>query len=176
MIGKFLAKFFRSSSVGRSASTKKMIRRIAIEPLECRRLLAVTSSLSGYAYLDTHDFGVKDADEAGFAGLTVQLQGVDSQGNLNNVPGVVPQLTLANGSYSFTGLVAGTYQIQILPSPQLNVGILSPGTAGGSVGNDEIQVTLAANQAATDYNFAIPARRVRRRSPSAPTKASRPAA
>ncbi len=113
MIGKFLAKFFRSSSVGRSASTKKMIRRIAIGPLECRRLLAVTSSLSGFAYLDTHDFGVKDADEAGFAGLTVQLQGVDSQGNLNNVPGVVPQLTLSNGSYSFTGLVAGTYQIQI---------------------------------------------------------------
>ena len=63
-----------------------MIRRIAIEPLECRRLLAVTSSLSGYAYLDTHDFGVKDADEAGFAGLTVQLQSVDSQGNLSNVP------------------------------------------------------------------------------------------
>ncbi|MGA2255637.1 MAG: immunoglobulin domain-containing protein, partial [Thermoguttaceae bacterium] len=131
------------------------MRRIAIEPLESRRLLAVTGSLSGYAYLDTHDFGVKDADEAGFAGLTVQLQSVNSQGNLSNVAGVGPVQTLANGSYSFTGLAAGTYQIQILPSSELDVGTLSPGSAGGTVGSDEIQVTLAAGQSATDYNFAI---------------------
>ena len=35
------------------------------------------------------------------------------------------------------------------------MGILSPGSAGGTAGNDEIQVTLAAGQNATDYNFAI---------------------
>src|SRR5271157_2823075 len=156
MIGRFLASVFRGIHSGRSASTaKKMIRRIAIEPLESRRLLAVTGSLSGYAYLDTHDFGVKDADEAGFAGLTVQLQSVGSQGNLGNVAGVGLVQTLSDGSYGFTGLAAGTYQIQISPSSNLNVGILSPGSAGGIVGNDEIQVTLAAGQNATDYNFAI---------------------
>ncbi len=126
-----------------------------IEPLESRRLLAVTSSLSGYAYLDPQDSGVKAADEAGFAGLTVQLQSVDSQGNLSNVSGVGPEQTLSDGSYSFTGLAAGTYQIQISPSSKLAVGILSPGSAGGTAGNDEIQVTLAAGQDATDYNFAI---------------------
>ena len=94
MIGKFFAKLFRGTGIGRSvSSSKKMIRRIAIEPLESRRLLAVTGSLSGYAYLDTHDFGVKDADEAGFAGLTVQLQSVDSQGNLSSVSGVGPTQT-----------------------------------------------------------------------------------
>ena len=43
-------------------------------------MLAVTGSLAGFAYLDTHDFGVKDADEAGFAGLTVQLQSVAARG------------------------------------------------------------------------------------------------
>ena len=121
-------------------------------------MLAVTGSLSGYAYLDTHDFGVKDADEAGFAGLTVQLQSVDSQGNLSNVSGVGPDQTVSDGSYSFTGLAAGTYQIQISPSSKLAVGILSPGSAGGTAGtdgHDEIQVTLAAGQNATDYNFAI---------------------
>ncbi len=156
MIGRFLSKIFRGFLAERSSSTaKKMIRRIAIEPLESRRLLAVTSSLSGYAYLDTHDFGVKDADEAGYAGLTVQLQGVSSQGNLSSVAGVGPVQTLADGSYSFTGLAAGTYQVQILPASNVDVGILSPGSAGGTVGNDEIQVTLAAGQNATDYNFAI---------------------
>ena len=131
MIGKFLSKVFRGFHAGRSVSTaKKMIRRIAIEPLESRRLLAVTGSLSGYAYLDTHDFGVKDADEAGYAGLTVQLEGVDSQGNLSSVAGIGPVQTLSDGSYSFTGLAAGTYQVQILPASTVDVGILSPGLGG----------------------------------------------
>ena len=173
MIEKLIAKIFHGSQPsvhgtrGRSLSTSKnMIRRQPatrrrvpwvprIEPLESRRLLAVTSSLSGYAYLDPQDSGVKAADEAGFAGLTVQLQSVDSQGNLSNVSGVGPEQTLSDGSYSFTGLAAGTYQIQISPSSKLAVGILSPGSAGGTAGNDEIQVTLAAGQDATDYNFAI---------------------
>ena len=156
MIRKFLSQVFPSTFAARSSSiTKKMIRRLGIEPLETRHLLAVTGSLSGFAYLDTHDFGVKDADEAGFAGLTVQLQGVSSQGQLSDVAGVGPLQTLSNGSYSFNGLSAGTYQIQILPSANVSVGTLTPGLAGGTAGADEIQVTLAAGQNATDYNFAI---------------------
>ena len=110
-----------------------MVRRIAIEPLESRRLLAVTGSLSGFAYLDVHDFGTKDADEAGFAGLTVRLKGVGSQGNLSDVSGVGPVQTLVDGSYRFDGLATGTYQIQISPSSKLAVG-----------GSKDIQVTLAA--------------------------------
>ena len=80
---------------------------------------------------------------------------MDSQGNLSNVSGVGPVQTVSDGSYSFTGLAAGTYQIQISPSSKLAVGTLSPGSAGGTAGSDEIQVTLAAGQNATDYNFAI---------------------
>src|SRR5208337_5492780 len=98
------AKVFRTTGFGLGvSSSQKKIRRIAIEPLESRRLLAVTGSLSGYAYLDTHDFGVKDADEAGYPGLTVQLQSVGSQGNLGNVAGVGLVQTLSDGSYGFTG-------------------------------------------------------------------------
>jgi cyclophilin family peptidyl-prolyl cis-trans isomerase len=156
MIGKFIAKFFRGTGIGRSVSTsKKMIRRIAIEPLETRRLLAVTGSISGYAYLDSQDSSVMAAGDAGFAGLTVQLQSVSSQGSLSNVAGVPPAQTNSSGMYNFTGLAAGTYQIQIQPSSKISVGPLSPGSAGGTVGTDEIQMTLAAGQSATDYNFAI---------------------
>ncbi len=147
MIRKFLAKVFRGTRARRNVSTtKKRVRRIAIEPLESRRLLAVTGSLSGFAYLDIHDFGTKNADEAGFAGLTVRLK---------DVSGVGPVQTLADGSYHFNGLAAGTYQIQISPSSKLAVGSPSAGSAGGTVGSNEIQVTLAADQIATDYNFAI---------------------
>ena len=67
------------------------------------------------------------------------------------------QQTDTSGAYSFSGLAAGTYQVEIVNPPSyLNIGTPSLGTAGGSVvNNDEMQVTLAANQAATDYNFAI---------------------
>jgi len=144
MIRKLLARIFRYTRTGPGISaSRKLIRRIAIEPLESRRLLAVTGSLSGFAYL---------ANGSGFGGLTVQLESVNSQGGLSNVS---VEQTLADGSYSFSGLAAGTYQIQISPSPKLAVGTPSPGSAGGTAGNDEIQVTLAAGQNATDYNFAI---------------------
>ena len=45
--------------------------------------------------------------------------------------------------------------MQISPSSRLVVGNLSPGSAGGTAGSNEIQFALAAGQAATDYNFAI---------------------
>ena len=115
-------------------------------------MLSATGSLSGVAYLEASGSA---AAVTGFAGLTVQLQTVSSQGVLRNVPGVSPVQTVANGSYSFNGLAAGTYQIQVLPAANVEVEGLSPGTAGGTVGSDEIQVTLAPGQNAADYNFAI---------------------
>jgi cyclophilin family peptidyl-prolyl cis-trans isomerase len=156
MIGKLFAKFLRKRVRGRkSRPGKRNCRRITIEPLESRRLLAATGSISGFAYLDTHNFGVKDANEAGFAGLTVELRSVGSQENLSSVSGVGPTQTNSDGSYSFTGLAAGTYEVLIKPSAKLAAGKPSPGSAGGSAGTNEIQLTLADNQAATDYNFAL---------------------
>ena len=75
--------------------------------------------------------------------------------NAAGQPFASPEQTAADGSYSFTGLAAGTYQIQVLPSANVALGILSPGSAGGDVGTDEIQVKLAPGMNATDYNFAI---------------------
>ncbi len=156
MIGKLFANLLWGIGRGRKARRfKRNIRRFSIEPLESRRLLAATGSISGFAYLDTHDLGVKDANEAGFAGLTVELRSVDSQGNLGSASGVGPTQTASDGSYSFTGLSAGTYQVQIVPSSKLSLGKLSPGSAGGAAGTNEVQLTLADSQAATDYNFAI---------------------
>ena len=154
MIRKLLQKLFGRTRARRRFSHSTRFRRFAVEPLESRRLLAITGSISGFAYLDTHDFGVKDADEAGFPGLTVKLTNTDGTA----VSGVAPVQTLSDGSFSFTGLpgdAAHTYQIRISPSPKLAIGTLSAGSAGGTVGNDEIQLTLAAGQSATDYDFAI---------------------
>ena len=114
MIGNFLAKVFRGAVTGRSVpASYQKIRRIAVEPLETRRLLAVTASVSGYALLPSG---------AGFPGLTVQVQSVGSQGNLSSVSGVGPTQTAADGSYSFTGLAAGNYEVLVSPSSKLRLG------------------------------------------------------
>ena len=134
MIGKFIAKVFRKRAKRGLSSSKKMMRRIAIEPLETRRLLSVTSSISGYVYLDPQNSGAMTAGDAGLSGVTVNLESVGSQGSLTSVSGVGPVQTNSAGSYSFSNLAAGTYQVQIEPSSKLAVGTLSPGSAGGTAG------------------------------------------
>ena len=155
MIPKFLSKLFRNAGTGRNSSTRKLYRRIAIEPLETRRLLAATGSIAGYVYLDPTSTGQYQSSDAGFPGLTVELDSVSSTGSLSLVsPGGIAQ-TAADGSYSFTGLAAGTYELQISPSSRLSMGTVSPGSGGGTAGTNDIQLTLTAGQAATDYNFGV---------------------
>ena len=89
------------------------------------------------------------------AGLTVQLS---PQGNPSDVLSLAQ--TASDGSYSFTGLAAGSYEIQLPASALSNfaLGTPTPGTAGGNaVGSSEIDnATLTVSQMnATDYNFAI---------------------
>jgi cyclophilin family peptidyl-prolyl cis-trans isomerase len=134
---------------------KGRFRRIAIEPLETRRLLAATGSISGSVYFDPANAGALTSADEGFAGMTVELLSVGSSGGTTLVsPGGI-RTTGADGSYNFPSVAAGTYQVQISPSSRLVVGNLSPGSAGGTAGTNDIQLTLAAGQAATDYNFAI---------------------
>ena len=156
MIRKLLSKLFSGKRKGRKPlSSRKRLRRIAIEPLETRRLLSATASISGFAYLDPSNAGQMTAADVGFPGMTVQLRSIDGSGNATAVSGVGPQQTLSDGSYDFTGLSAGTYQVQIVPSAKLDVGTLTPGSAGGTAGTNEIQLPLADGQAATNNDFAI---------------------
>jgi large repetitive protein len=147
MMRNFLDRVLQITGIGRRVSrSKPKGRRFAVEPLESRRLLAVTGSISGYALLPSG---------AGFAGLTVQIDSVDIQGNLSSVSGVGPTQTASDGSYSFTGLSAGSFEVQVSPSSKLAMGTPSPGSAGGTASNNDIQLTLAAGQSATDYNFSV---------------------
>ncbi len=155
MIRKLLSKFISGKRKYRkSLRSRKSLRRIAIEPLETRRLLSATASISGFAYLDPSNAAFSSTD-APFPGLTVQLRSIDGSGNATAVSGVGPQQTLSDGSFNFTGLNAGTYQVQIEPSSKLSVGTLTPGTAGGTAGANEIQMSLADGQASTGNDFDI---------------------
>ncbi|MFC0406608.1 SdrD B-like domain-containing protein [Roseomonas elaeocarpi] len=65
----------------------------------------VPVSVSGVAFTDTNGDGIRGTGEAGTAGVSVQL--------LNNLGNVVATTTSgADGAYSFTGVVPGTYQVQ----------------------------------------------------------------
>ena len=58
MIRNLLSKLFNRKRTGRKFLTShKRHRRIAIEPLETRRLLAATGSISGFVYLDPANAG-----------------------------------------------------------------------------------------------------------------------
>ena len=65
------------------------------------------STLSGYVYIDANDNGVKDAGDAGIAGVAVRLAGIDDLGN----PVSAVTTTDAGGAYSFGILRPGIYVV-----------------------------------------------------------------
>ncbi len=96
---------------------------------------ASTGTLSGFVYYDG----------AGFGNFSLQLMSVDSQGNLSAVSSDPSAPIQSDGSYSFSGLAAGTYQIQVPSSV----------TAELDMSSNEIQVVLAAGQTSSGNNFTV---------------------
>jgi hypothetical protein len=128
-----------------------------ISPIPVPPAPPASSSLAGYVYADNNANGVMDAGDSGLAGWTVILTGTDSLGNTVSLT----TTTLADGSYSFSGLAAGTYQVAVQgskfnPAPAATdvgtVGGLTDGTVGsnGSIGS----ITLKAGDKGINYDFA----------------------
>ena len=108
------------------------------------------ASISGWVYDDVDDDGVKDAGEVGIGGVTITLTGIDDLGNAVELT----TTTAADGSWSFTGLRPGTYQVAEAQPAGYDDGKDTPGTAGGTGGDDVItSITLGAGVVATDYVF-----------------------
>jgi hypothetical protein len=83
---------------------KRNVRRLTVEPLESRRLLAV---ISGEVIFDTNANGAVDSDESGAADVAVVLK--DSAGSV--VSG--PVTTDGTGVYSFGNVADGDYEVAI---------------------------------------------------------------
>lgn len=112
-----------------------------------------TGSIAGAIYNDSNFNGRRDPAEPSIPGVTVQLQGVDANG-LSILRTIV---SADDGSFKFTGLVGGTYQlIETQPAAYQDANE-SAGTAGGStlpVPGDTISgIALGAAQDATAYLF-----------------------
>ncbi len=90
----------------------------------------VTGGLSGFAYVDANRNSVKDAGEAGIAGVTITGPGGTAT-------------TAADGSYSFSNLNAGTYSVS------------APATASGKAlfTASPLSVSVAAGGTSPNNNF-----------------------
>lgn len=104
----------------------------------------VPSSISGVVFLDQNNNGTQNGADTGIASVTVEL--------LNNSGSVIATTTTdANGAYSFTGLVPGTYSVRE-PSQPANTanGITTAGAVanGGTIGT-ATSVTILPSQIST---------------------------
>jgi len=116
-----------------------------------------TSTISGFVFFDADNDGSFDHDDTGLAGVVVTLTGTDLLGNDITLTAT----TAADGSYSFTGLAAGTYSLLQGPLPaddpffaeMADVGTID-GTQSGVGGMGEIdQIVLGDNENGINYDF-----------------------
>ncbi|WP_165488587.1 MULTISPECIES: SdrD B-like domain-containing protein [Dyella] len=112
-----------------------------------------TSSIAGFVYADLNNNGVKDAGEAGIAGVTLKVTGTAVDGTA-----VSKSVTsAADGSYTIAYLPKGTYTVTETTQPAgYRDGIDVAGSAGGTATNPGDAITaisLPGNTAATGYNF-----------------------
>ncbi len=115
------------------------------------------ASVSGFVYRDDNDNGRRDAGEPGLGGVTMRLVPRDTIAPINPIE----IITAADGSYSFTTLPPGRYDIiQVTQPAGLDDGRDRPGTVDGrSVGvadepGDAIRgVELRGNSRGVDYDF-----------------------
>ena len=111
------------------------------------------SSISGFVYYDLSNDGLRAGPpgEPGIPGTTVVLTGVTALGIA-----IAPQTTTtdANGFYQFTGLQAGSYQVDETQPAGFLDGRDTAGSLGGTVTNDQIAaIVLPDSTASINNNF-----------------------
>ena len=118
---------------------------------------AQPASLSGFVYVDADNDGTRDANEAGIAGVQVHLIPI----NTIAAGSALTVTTAADGSYTFTGLAPGSYEVIEVSQPaDYNDGIDAAGTVNGiTVGSaqnpgDKINsILLHGADEGGEYNF-----------------------
>lgn len=120
----------------------------ATEAVVPTQALPPEGSLSGHVFIDANQDGVIDPNEdGGIGGVTIHL--FDAIGNE-----VATTTTNDDGSYSFTGLAAGTYSISEDQPNGFVDGNDYLGSLGGSLGNDQFSaIQVLAGQSGVNYDF-----------------------
>ncbi len=115
------------------------------------------ATLSGAVFVDANDNGVREAGEAGLAGVAINLAGTDDLGAAVSRSAT----TAADGSYAFAGLRPGTYTLTQPTQPaDTSNGTTTAGSAGGTptsrgtVPSAIAGIVLAPGATAGGYGFA----------------------
>jgi hypothetical protein len=103
------------------------------------------SSIGDRVWNDANGNGIQDAGETGINGATVRL--LDAYGVL-----VATTTTSGDGNYTFSGLIAGTYTVQVVPA-SLPAGVAPSYDLDGTGTPNSATVALAANTNRTDVDF-----------------------
>jgi hypothetical protein len=107
------------------------------------------ASLSGLIYLDSNGNSGLDGGETGIAGAVVTL--TDSLGHQVGSPFT----TDGTGLYSFTGLLPGTYRIDVSAPFGYSPEMANDGTLGGTPAvMTTMDIVVPSGAAGTGYNFA----------------------
>ena len=110
------------------------------------------AEVRGFVYCDANNDGIKQAGDAGLAGVTVTLTGSNDLG----ASVTATTTTGLDGSYAFTSLRPGNYSVSepAQPTGKLD-GKETAGTAGGNTGVNEVisNIVLAQGQTSTGNNF-----------------------
>ncbi|MFQ3633123.1 SdrD B-like domain-containing protein, partial [Roseiflexus sp.] len=135
-----------------SSTLNTLIVTVPLSGLTNQNFGETLSTLSGYVYVDSDDDGVFDTGESGIGGVAITL--LDNLGNV-----ISTTLTLADGSYRFENLLAGTYTISetqplIYTDGKDSVGTIGGLPVGSVVSNDVIgNIVLPAGTDGINYNF-----------------------
>ena len=137
------------------------------DDVEPTRVVLEPASLAGAVFVDRNDNGVFDPSEQPLADVLVALQGTDSSGAFVERT----TTTLADGSYLFEDLDAGTYRVLESHPNRYRDGQDHIGSNGGARGTDPgpnlvpnglstqqiddlfLGIELASGDAAVDYDF-----------------------
>ncbi len=112
--------------------------------------------ISGFAYVDSNDDGIKESGEVGIPGVTVELTKTDG-----NYTFTTFALTGADGSYHFVEgtnyvLPAGVYDVKEIQPGFFVPGTATMGTPAAAGPNSNAQfdnITLTPDEQASGYNF-----------------------
>jgi uncharacterized surface anchored protein len=106
------------------------------------------ASLSGVVYVDSNNSNTLDAGDTGNAGAIVTL--TDALGHQ-----VGSQFTTdSSGTFSFTGLLPGTYTITVMAPANFIAETANNGTLGGSPGmTATANIVVASGAVGTGYDF-----------------------
>src|SRR4029453_13169914 len=99
----------RSTMTALGATRRSRQRRLLLEQLEFRSLLAADATISGLKWEDLNGNGLREAGEPPMAGVTVYL---DTNDNGSRDAGEVFTATAADGTYSFPALQPGNYVVR----------------------------------------------------------------